>query len=207
MVSSQTLPELSSNFNFLDTNLNGFRLCGWIARTMSILHVRVAVRNRLGFETFIPDSVDSQSLQYAFLIPRETPRALAENVRDFLQTCFMSAGYRVCTVSWIDGGDYDKIYLESHWLFEVIPDADITCEISTKPQIGPWVLAEVHYDSFLPEESPTRFETKHIAATTPENFQETYSRIRTTVRDIVCCSLTGVSAEDYEECKESMPFE
>ncbi len=180
----------------------------YINNSTMFLHLRIAVRNCLGFETFIPESVDSQSLQYAFLVPRETPKALAEEVRDFLQVCFVNAGYRVVSATWLDSGNYEKLYLESHWLFEVVPETLCeTLQIPKKPVCDPWVLAEVSYDSFLPEESCKRFETKHVAATLPEQFQETYHRIRNTVRDIVCCNLVGVSEEDYEECKEHTPFE
>ena len=154
---------------------------------MSFLAFRAYVAKTLGFETFVPESLNDLSLQYAFLIPQETSMEVAEEVRDFLLACFANKGFRVANVVMFDEGTYSynwcgsrhlTAHLERHWLFEVVPEDTAIIPIPPKPSCDRWLVVEVEYDALRPEGSRVRFDTTYMTAATPPLFQATFERVR-----------------------------
>lgn len=155
--------------------------------TMSFLSFRAYVAKTLGFETFVPESLNDLSLQYAFLVPQETSMEVAEEVRDFLMVCFTNKGFRVANVSWFNAGVYDYNWcgsrhrtaeLECHWLFEVVPETTTPYPIPPNPSCDRWLVVEVDYDDLRPQGSRVRFDTTYMTAATPLTFKATLDRVR-----------------------------
>jgi hypothetical protein len=157
---------------------------------MSFQLVRLSVANTLGFETFVKESLHDSTLQYAFLVPHEVCKKVAEEVRDFLHISFMNHGYRIVSTDWFDEGMYEYgqtiAHLERHWLFEVEASVATELPLPKRPICDRWVVSEVPYNSVKPDGCDTDFKTILMAATTPTRFQQKHADMCNYIHHIVC---------------------
>jgi hypothetical protein len=156
-----------------------------------ISSLRLKCLGALGFEAFLPESLDDHEDLLAFMVPQSIHPDPA--LMMYLEGLIIELGRSCKSVQWMSGGTYENNWYGSrchthilgpHILFHVLKESS-THHSHPLPQLAhSWVIACVDVDAMKPKNSVIRYYTYLHEAAQPEEFDNVHTRLLREAKDI-----------------------